>query len=125
MIVSDHNPHDVETKRLPFAEAANGAVGIETMLSAALRLYHAEAIGLPALLRAMSTRPADILRLPGGRLEKGAAADVIVFDPEMPYVLDKAALRSRSKNTPFEDARLEGRVLRTYVGGTCVHRLDW
>ena len=81
---------------------------------------------LPALLRAMSTRPADILRLPGGRLEKGAAADVIVFDPEMPYVLDKAALRSRSKNyTVRGDARLEGRVLRTYVGGTCVHRLDW
>lgn len=124
VIVSDHNPHDVETKRLPFAEAANGAVGIETMLSAALRLYHAEAIELPALLRAMSTRPAEILRLPGGRLEKGAAADVIVFDPEMPYLLDKAALRSRSKNTPFEDARLEGRVLRTYVGGTCVHVLD-
>ncbi|MCG6122511.1 MAG: dihydroorotase [Microvirga sp.] len=121
VIVSDHNPQDVETKRLPFAEAANGALGIETMLSAALRLYHAGRIDLPRLLRAMSTRPAEILGLPGGRLARGAPADLIVFDPDMPYVLDKRDLRSRSKNSPFDEARLEGRVLRTYVAGRCVH----
>ncbi len=124
VIVSDHNPQDVETKRLPFAEAANGALGIETMLSAALRLVHGGQISLPRLLRAMSTRPAEILGLPGGRLEKGAPADLILFDPEMPYVLDKMRLRSRSKNSPFDEARLEGRVLKTYVAGRCVHDID-
>jgi dihydroorotase len=117
VIVSDHNPQDVETKRLPFAEAADGAVGLETLLSAALRLVNAGAIALPRLLRAMSTRPAEILGLPGGRLDKGAPADLVLFDPDEPYVLDKRDLRSRSKNTPFDEARLEGRVLRTLVGG--------
>jgi dihydroorotase len=124
VIVSDHNPQDVETKRLPFAEAADGALGIETMLSAALRLYHAGQIALPRLLRAMSTRPAEILGLPVGRLEKGAPADLIVFDPEMPYVLDKTQLRSRSKNSPFDGARLEGRVQKTFVAGACVYDID-
>jgi dihydroorotase len=124
VIVSDHNPQDVETKRLPFAEAADGALGIETMLSAALRLYHAGQIELPRLLRAMSTRPAEILGLPVGRLEKGAPADLIVFDPEMPYVLDKMQLRSRSKNSPFDGARLEGRVQKTFVAGACVYDID-
>lgn len=124
VIVSDHNPQDVETKRLPFAEAANGALGIETMLSAALRLVHSGRIDLPRLLRAMSTRPAEILGLAGGRLARGAPADLIVFDPDMPYVLDKRDLRSRSKNSPFDEARLEGRVLRAYVAGRCVHVFD-
>jgi dihydroorotase len=124
VIVSDHNPQDVETKRLPFAEAADGALGIETMLSAALRLYHAGQIQLPRLLRAMSTRPAEILGLPVGRLEKGAPADLIVFDPEMPYVLDKMQLRSRSKNSPFDGARLEGRVQKAFVAGRCVYDIN-
>jgi dihydroorotase len=124
VVVSDHNPQDVETKRLPFAEAANGAIGIETMLSAALRLHHAGQISLAKLLRAMSTRPAEILGLPGGRLEKGAPADLILFDPDMPYLLDKTQLRSRSKNSPFDEARLEGRVLKTFVAGRCVHDID-
>lgn len=124
VIVSDHDPQDVETKRLPFAEAANGAVGIETMLSAALRLHHSEQVPLLRLLHAMSTRPAEILGIPGGRLARDAPADLVLFDPDMPYVLDKDDLHSRSKNTPFDEARLEGRVLRTYVGGACVHRLE-
>jgi dihydroorotase len=120
VIVSDHNPQDVETKRLPFAEAADGAVGLETLLSAALRLVNAGQIGLPALLRCLSTRPAEILGLPGGRLAKGAPADLMVFDPEAPYVLDKRNLRSVSKNTPFDEARLEGQVTRTIVAGRIV-----
>jgi dihydroorotase len=120
VIVSDHNPQDVETKRLPFAEAADGAVGLETLLSAALRLVHAGQITLPKLLRALSTRPAEILGLPGGRLERGAPADLIVFDPDAPYVLDKRQLRSRSKNTPFDEARLEGQVTITMVAGRIV-----
>jgi dihydroorotase len=120
VIVSDHNPQDVETKRLPFAEAADGAVGLETLLSAALRLVHAGQITLPKLLRALSTRPAEILGLPGGRLQRGAPADLILFDPDLPYVLDKRLLRSRSKNTPFDEARLEGQVTVTMVAGRIV-----
>ena len=124
VIVSDHNPQDVETKRLPFSEAANGAVGLETLLSAALRLVHAGRISLPRLLRALSTRPAEILGLPAGRLAVGAPADLIVFDPDAPYVLDKRLLRSLSKNTPFDEARLEGQVTTTMVAGRIVFQRD-
>ncbi|MEZ0170473.1 dihydroorotase [Microvirga sp. TS319] len=117
VIVSDHNPQDVENKRLPFAEAANGAVGLETLLSAALRLVHSDRISLPKLLRAMTTKPAEILGLPAGRLKIGAPADLILFDPEAPYVLDKRDLKSLSKNSPFDEARLEGQVTITMVAG--------
>ncbi|MGA0598796.1 dihydroorotase [Enterovirga sp. CN4-39] len=121
VVVSDHNPQDVETKRLPFAEAADGAVGLETLLSASLRLVHEGSVTLPALLAALSTRPAEILGLPCGRLAPGAPADLVLFDIDRPYVLDKRDLRSRSKNSPFDEARLEGKVVATYVGGRCVH----
>jgi dihydroorotase len=121
VIVSDHNPQDVETKRLPFSEAADGAVGLETLLSAALRLVHDGRIGLAPLLRSLSTRPAEILGLSAGRLAPGAPADLIVVDTEAPYVLDKTRLRSLSKNSPFDEARLEGRVRKTFVGGRLVY----
>jgi dihydroorotase len=117
VIMSDHNPQDVETKRLPFAEAAPGAIGLETMLSAGLRLVHGKHLSLIQLLRAMSTRPAELLNLPGGTLRTGAPADVIVIDPDTPWVLDPADLKSKCKNTPFDEARLEGRVVRTIVAG--------
>lgn len=117
VVVSDHNPQDVETKRLPFAEAEDGAVGVETLLAAALRLVHDGRIDLPGLLRAMAARPAAILGLPGGRLAVGARADLVLVDVEEPWRLDKRDLRSRSKNSPFDEARLTGRVLRTFVGG--------
>ena len=120
VIVSDHDPQDVETKRLTFAESAFGAIGIETMLSAALRLYHAGDIALPHLLRAMTARPAEILGLEQGRLEVGAPADLVRFDPDEPFVLDPETLRSRCKNTPFDEARLQGRIKRTIVAGTTV-----
>ena len=86
--MSDHNPQDVETKRLPFAEAAPGAIGLETMLTAGLRLVHSGEIELATMLRAMSTRPAELLGLPGGTLKSGAPADVIVIDMDLPWVLD-------------------------------------
>jgi dihydroorotase len=121
VIVSDHNPQDVETKRVPFAEAADGAVGLETLLSAALRLVHSGEVPLPRVLRALSTRPAEILGLPAGRLAPGAPADLILVDVDAPYVLDKRNLRSRSKNSPFDEARLQGEVLLTMVGGRVVH----
>jgi dihydroorotase len=118
--MSDHNPQDVETKRLPFAEAAPGAVGLETMLAAALRLVHNETMTLPKLLRAMSTRPAELLGLSGGTLKPGSPADIIVFDPDMPWIVDPGTLKSKCKNTPFDEARLQGRVLRTIVAGRTV-----
>ena len=121
VIVSDHDPQDVETKRLPFAEAAPGAIGLETMLSASLRLVTAGRVSLPRLLAAMTLRPAKILRLPVGRLDVGAPADVIRFDPDEPYVLDPADLHSRCRNTPFDAARLEGRVKLTLVAGLVAH----
>ena len=89
VVMSDHNPQDVETKRLPFAEAAPGAIGIETMLAASLRLVHGGDIALPALIKAMSTRPAELLGLAGGTLRPGSPADVVVFDPDAPWVLDR------------------------------------
>jgi len=121
VIVSDHDPQDVETKRLPFAEAEPGAVGLETLLSAALRLVAAGDLSLPAILRAMSTRPAEILGLEAGRMAVGAPADLIRFDPDEPYVLDPANLRSRCRNTPFDGAKMEGVVKLTLVAGEIAH----
>ena len=117
VVMSDHNPQDVETKRLPFAEAAPGAIGLETMLTAGLRLVHSGELSLLRLLGAMSTRPAELLSLPGGTLRAGAPADVIVIDPDIPWVLDPDELKSKCKNTPFDEARMTGRVVRTIVAG--------
>ncbi len=121
VIMSDHNPQDVETKRLPFAEAAAGAIGLETMLSAGLRLVHSGDVTLPTLLRAMSTRPAELLGLPGGTLRSGAPADVIVIDTDVPWVVNPDELKSKCKNTPFDEARMTGRVVRTIVNGRTVY----
>ncbi|MBR1138758.1 MULTISPECIES: dihydroorotase [Bradyrhizobium] len=120
VIMSDHNPQDVEVKRLPFAEAASGAVGLETMLTAGLRLVHNDELSWTTLIRAMSTRPAELLGLPGGTLRAGAPADIIVIDPDVPWILDPADLKSLCKNTPFDEARFTGRVVRTIVGGRTV-----
>ncbi|WP_043234318.1 dihydroorotase [Bosea sp. LC85] len=124
VVVSDHDPQDVETKRQPFAEAANGALGIETMLSAALRMVHAGQTDLPTLLAALSTRPADLLGLSCGRLSVGAPADLILLDPDAPYVVDKRKLKSRAKNSPFDEARLDGLVRTTFVAGRVVYEAD-
>ena len=121
VIMSDHNPQDVEVKRLPFAEAAFGAVGLQTMLPAALRLIHNQDMDWKTLIRAMSTRPAELLGLPAGSLRAGAPADVIVVDPDTPWVLDPSDLKSQCKNTPFDEARFSGRVVRTIVGGRTVY----
>lgn len=121
MVMSDHDPQDVETKRLPFAEAAPGAIGIETMMTAGLRLVHNQEISLTKLLAAMSTRPAELFGLPGGSLRPGSAADVIVIDLDASWVLDPNELKSKCKNTPFDEARLTGRVARTIVAGRTVY----
>ncbi|MGI3210713.1 dihydroorotase [Roseovarius tibetensis] len=124
IISSMHTPQDEESKRLPFEAAASGAVALETLLPAALRLYHADALDLPTLWRAMSLNPARRLGLACGRLTEGAPADLVLFDPNKPIVLDRFALRSKSKNTPFDGARLQGRVTATYVAGDCVYEAE-
>lgn len=121
VIVSDHNPQDVETKRQPFSESADGAVGLETMLSAGLRLVNDESVSLHCLLKAMSTSPARLLGLKGGTLDIGSPADLIEIDLDMPWVVDAASLKSKAKNTPFDDARLTGRVITTLVAGRVVY----
>ncbi|MCG3269359.1 dihydroorotase [Yoonia sp. I 8.24] len=117
VISSMHTPQDEESKRLPFEEAASGAVGLETLLPAALRLYHAEMIDLPRLFRALTLNPARVLGLEAGRLQAGAPADLILFDPDAPLQLDRSQLLSKSKNTPFDGARMQGKVLGTWVDG--------
>ncbi|MFO6465802.1 dihydroorotase [Jannaschia sp. KMU-145] len=121
IVSSMHTPQDEESKRRPFEEAAPGAVGLETLLPAALRLVHADMIDLPTLWRAMSTAPARRLGLEGGTLAPGAPADLVLFDPDAPFVLDRWTMASKSKNTPFDGARMQGRVHGTWVGGTRVH----
>ncbi len=117
IISSMHTPQDEESKRLPFEEAASGAVALETLLPAALRLYHTGALSLPQLFRAMSLNPSRRLGLDTGRLTVGAPADLVLFDADAPLVLDRFKLRSKSKNTPFDGARMQGKVLATWVAG--------
>ncbi|MCB1365784.1 MAG: dihydroorotase [Rhodobacteraceae bacterium] len=122
IISSMHTPQDEESKRLPFEEAASGAVALETLLPAALRLVHAGHLDLPGLFRALSLNPARRLGLGCGRLAPGAPGDLVLFDPDAPFVMDRTTLRSKSRNTPFDGARMQGRVVATYVAGTPVYR---
>ena len=121
VISSMHTPQDEESKRRPFEEAASGAVALETLLPAALRLCHAGELTLPLLFRAISLNPARRLGLASGRLAKGAPADLVLFDPDTPFVLDRFKLASKSKNTPFDGAKMQGMVLKTWVGGKEVY----
>ena len=122
VICSFHTPADEESKRLPFEEAASGAVGLQTLLPAAMRLYHAGAMTLPQLWRALSLNPANRLGLSQGRLSEGAPGDLVLFDPDAPFLLDRFTLQSKSKNTPFDGQRMEGKVLATWVGGVQVFK---
>jgi len=121
VIVSAHDPQDADRKRRPFAEAADGAIGLETMLPAALRLYHNDEVTLLTLFRALTANPAKLLGLDAGRLHKGAPADLVLLDLNAPLVVTPERLHSRSKNTPFDEARLQGRVLMTLVAGRRVY----
>lgn len=124
IISSMHTPQDEESKRRPFEEAASGAVALETLLPAALRLVHARHLDLATLFRAMSLNPARRLDLTAGRLSLDAPADLVLFDPDAPFVLDRATLRSKSLNTPFDGQRMQGKVLATYVAGNPVYRRE-
>ncbi len=121
VVVSSHDPQNDDTKRLPFAEAAFGAIGLETMLAAGLSLVHAGDVSLARLVDALTVKPAQLMGLKLGRLEAGAAADFAVFDPHTSWKVDAALLHSKSKNSPFERRTLEGRVTETVVAGQTVY----
>jgi dihydroorotase len=120
IIVSSHDPQDVDTKRLPFADAAVGAIGLETLLGAALRLHHNGEVPLMRLIEALSSAPARLFGLSGGTLKPGKPADLVVLDLERPWVVKEEQIQSRSKNSCFEGARFQGRVLQTMVAGRSV-----
>jgi dihydroorotase len=124
VIHSDHDPQDSEGKRQPFADAATGAIGLETLLSAALRLVHSGDADLMTVLRAMTARPAEILGLESGRVAKGAPADICLFDMDYPWIVEEATIRSRSRNTTFENARMTGKAMMTIAKGSIVFRED-
>ena len=119
-VVSAHDPQPPEEKRLPFGEAAFGAAGLETVLPCLLTLVAEEELTLLEALAPVTIGPASILGLPQGRIAKGAPADLILFDPGKPWLCDRDYLHSRSKNSPFDGRRLQGRVMRTFVGGKTV-----
>lgn len=120
VIVSDHTPRHPDSKRLPFALAAAGIVGLETLLPLGLELYHKGALSLPALLGAMTQRPAELLGLDSGRLAKGATADLILFDSDRPWVVRTDDFLSKAKNSPFDGRPVQGKVIRTVIKGETV-----
>jgi len=124
VIASDHAPHDQDSKRLPFAQAAFGIVGLETLLPLSLSLVHKGRMELNDLLARMTVKPAELLGLPLGRLAKGAAADLVLFDPDRPWRVDPDQFLSKSKNSPFDAAPVQGRALRTVVAGRTLFELD-
>jgi dihydroorotase len=124
VVVSAHAPAPAEDKRLPFDQAAPGAVGLETLLPALLSLHHDAGIPLVDLLRPVTSAPAKLLGLEAGRLSPGAPADLALCDINAPVVIDADQLISKSKNSPFDGRRLQGQVLLTAVAGKIVYRVE-
>lgn len=125
VVATDHAPHHYEDKEREFDDAPFGVVGLETALALGItRLVQPGYLSLNRLVARMSTEPARIFHLPGGTLERGAPADIVVFDPDARWIVEPSAFVSKSRNTPFGGWQLRGRVERTYVGGRLVHVLD-
>ncbi|MDZ4776604.1 MAG: dihydroorotase [Alphaproteobacteria bacterium] len=120
VVVSGHDPRPPEEKRLPFDEAAFGASALETLLPALLSLHHGEDVPLMDLIAAVTSRPAEILGLPQGRLAVGAPADMVLLDLDAPFKFDAETMLSKCKNSPFDGRLMQGRVTRTIVGGATV-----
>ncbi len=116
-IASDHSPHDQDSKRLPFAQAASGIIGLETLLPLSLALVHEGWAALLPTLAALTYRPAELLGLAAGRLRRGAPADLVIFDPARRWTIEEGKFRSKSKNSPFAGREVQGKVLRTIVDG--------
>jgi dihydroorotase len=123
-IASDHAPQDQESKRLPFAQAEPGIIGLETLLPLALELQHNRHMPLLDVIRRLTLAPAAILKLPGGKLTKGAPADLLLFDLERPWKIDEKQFRSKSKNSPFDGRPVQGMAVRTIVGGRTVFEVE-
>ena len=123
-LCSGHDPQDADTKRRPFAEAADGAIGLETLFAATMRLVHDGALSFARAIELLAPAPARVLGQPLGTLAPGSPADFALVDPDEPWQLREADLRSRSANTCYENARFSGRVRATFVGGREVFRLD-
>lgn len=123
VIASDHAPQDEDSKRLPFALAACGGIGLETLLAVTLNLVHNGDMGLLDALKLITCAPADRLGLPAGRLAKGAAADLVIFDPDRVWKVDSLTMLSKSKNSPFDERPMQGQVLRTVIDGRTVFEL--
>ncbi len=117
VIVSDHKPEDEESKRLTFAQATTGAIGVETLLPLALELFHNKSVKLDKLIATLTSNPAKILGINKGNLDKGNDADICVLDINKPWVVKKNELKSKSKNTPIENRKLQGQILKTFVKG--------
>lgn len=120
-IASDHLPQDQESKRLPFEQAEFGATGLESLLTLTLELVHNGHLELPAALAKITARPAELLKLPVGRLHVGGAADMVIFDPERPSRIEPDNFTSKSKNSPFDGRLVQGRVIRTIVDGRTIY----
>ncbi|ALN73374.1 dihydroorotase [Aureimonas sp. AU20] len=120
VIVSSHDPQDADGKRRPFSDAEAGSIGLETLLPAALRLHHSGQVPLARIIECLTVAPAKLLKLDRGTLEPGRPADFALVDLDAPYVYDKTRIRSRSKNSAFENARFQGEVMRTVVAGRTV-----
>lgn len=121
IIASDHAPHDEDSKRLPFAQAEFGIIGLETLLPLTLELYHNGDLTLLDALGKITSAPAQLLRRPFGRLERGAPADLLLFDPDKPRQIDESTFRSKSKNSPFDKRPVQGCVVRTVVEGRTIY----
>ncbi|MBV9152880.1 MAG: dihydroorotase, partial [Alphaproteobacteria bacterium] len=119
-IASDHAPWDQDSKRLPFSSAACGIVGLETLLPLSLELYHNRHMDLIDVLRRLTVYPARLLGLDVGRLVPGSPADLVLFDPDIPWQIDPDRFRSKSKNAPFDDRPVQGRAAHTIVDGRTI-----
>jgi dihydroorotase len=123
-IVSDHRPQDQDSKRVPFAQAEPGGIGLETLLPVSLELVHNGNISLPRLFQRLSSTPARLFGLPGGKLAKGAPADLVLFDAGYAWKIDRTDLWSKTKNSPFDERPVQGMVMTTIVGGRTIYRHD-
>ncbi|MDA1197623.1 MAG: dihydroorotase [Proteobacteria bacterium] len=123
VIVSDHTPEDEEAKRLPFAQASTGAIGIETLLPLALEMHHNESLSLMKIIETLTINPAKILKINKGTLKKGADGDICVFDLNKPWVVNGDNLKSKSKNTAIEGRKLQGKVIMTFLNGDLTFKL--
>ena len=123
-IVSDHRPQDQDSKRVPFAQALPGGIGLETLLPISLELVHNGDLTLPQLFQRLSSTPAKLFGLPGGKLAKGAPADLVLFDTSYAWKIDRADFWSKTKNSPFDERPVQGRVMATIVGGRTIYRDD-